>query len=62
MRPASRLAQTRSVPATRDLTRKLTRLAVPADLGHVVMLKASSLDAVDQRAPHAQLTNDFVER
>ena len=41
---------------------RLTGRAVPAREGHVVVLEAGSLYAVDEGAPHAELADDLVQR
>ena len=38
-----------------------TVLAAPAHPGHVLVLKAGRLDAVDEDAPHSHLSDNLVE-
>ena len=40
---------------------RLTRSPVPARGGHVVVLQPGGLDAVDEHAPHAELSDDLVQ-
>ena len=36
--------------------------SAPSGLGHVLMFKPCSLNAIDNGAPHAQLPHDLIQR
>jgi len=39
----------------------LTYLAVPRGVPHAFVFQAGCLDAIDERAPHSELTNNLIQ-